>query len=68
MISAIAKHSAIQQRFANYRSLSYGRNISPGVSQLQLLGINTSGRLHRAIIREQYVSLNLNVLKVQHFY
>jgi hypothetical protein len=67
MISAIAKHSAIQQRFANYRSLSYGRNISPDVSQSQLLGIYTSGRLNRAIIREQYVSLNLNVIKVQHF-
>jgi hypothetical protein len=67
MISAIAKHSAVQQRFANYCSLSYGRNISPDVSQLQLLGINTSSQLNRAIIIEQYVSLNVNVLKVQHF-
>jgi hypothetical protein len=67
MISAIAKHSAVQHRLANYRSLSYGRNISPDVSQLQLLGINTSGRLHREIIREPYVSLNVNVLKAQHF-
>jgi hypothetical protein len=67
MISAIAKHSAVQQRFANYRSLSYGRNISPDVSQSQLLGINISGRLHREIIREHYVSLNVNVLKVKHF-
>jgi hypothetical protein len=67
MVSAIAKHSAVQQRLANYRSLSYGRNISSDVSRLQLLGINTSGRLNRAIIREQYVSLNVNVLKAQHF-